>query len=205
MSTLSKFGVPISGGQRNGLLHPKQGYRFRVRFSGFGLDQLNREMTQQIVSVTRPGYSQEVITIDSYNSKAYIAGKHEWSTVEVTMRDDITNAINSAIGAQMQKQVNHYEQTSAVSGSNYKFNMSIDSLDGTNNEELESWDLEGCWISEVSQPEGDYSSSEANIISMTVRYDNALQRQGPNSNEGTTTGGDPMPNISSPRGGFSTG
>lgn len=205
MSTMSKFGVPIAGGQRNGILHPKQNYRFRVRFNNFGLNQLNREMTQNVVSATRPSYSQEITTIDAYNSRAYIAGKHEWAEIEVTLRDDITNAINSAVGEQIQKQVNHFEQTSAVSGSNYKFNMSIDSLDGTNNDEIESWDLEGCFISNVSNPEGDYASSEANLITITIRYDNALHRQGINDNDGTVVGGDPMINLPSPNGGFTIG
>lgn len=177
MSTLSKFGVPLDG-SRTAILHPKQSYRFRVRFSSFGLVQGVRELTNQVVSCTRPKLDQQIVTLDVYNSKGYIAGKHEWSTIELVIRDDITSAIASEVGAQVQKQVNHFEQTSSKAGENYKFTLNIDAMDGTNNDELESWLLEGCWISNASFPDGDYSSSDDSRINLTIRYDNALLMAG---------------------------
>lgn len=201
MADLSKFGVPVPGGERNGILHPKQQYRFRVIFKNFGENNLIREMTQNVVSVTRPAIEYSIVTLHAYNSVGYIAGKHEWATVEITLRDDINNSVISAVGAQIQKQMNHYEQTSAVAGINYKFGMEIHSLDGTNNDELESWTLDGCFISNATYPEGNYESSDPNIVTVTVRYDNATNVAGPNTNEGNTVGGNPMPNIPSPTGG----
>ena len=197
---LSKFGVPLDGNNL-GILHPKQKYRFRVTFQDFGDNNGLREMTSNVMTVTRPKVTFEEIKLDSYNSVAWIAGKHGWETVEVKLRDDITNSVLASVGAQVQKQMNMYEQTSAVAGVNYKFAMRIDSLDGTTNEELESWDLEGCYLTNVSYPEGDYSSGEVNEITLTVRYDNAINLAGPNTNDGTTVGGNPFPNAPSPTGG----
>lgn len=201
---LSKFGVPIDG-KNSGILQPKQQYRFRVLFQNFGNNNQLREMTASVISVTRPKVSFEDIKIDSYNSVAWIAGKHSWETIEVKLRDDINNAVVSAVGAQVQKQMNMYEQTSAVAGVNYKFAMRIDSLDGTTNEELESWDLEGCFLTSVTYPEGVYSSAESNEVSLTIRFDNAIELRGPNTNKGSTVGGNPFPNSPSPRGGSTTG
>lgn len=200
MADLSKFGVPLDG-TKLGILHPKQSYRFRIVFKNFGLNDLVREMTQNVVTVQRPTIEHEITTLESYVSRAYIAGKHTWNTIDITLRDDINNSVISAVGAQLQKQVNHWEQTSSVAGVNYKFGLEIHSLDGTNNEELESWELAGCFLSNVSYPEGDYASSDSQVVTLTVRYDNAINVTGPNTNGGNTISGDPMANLPSITGG----
>lgn len=205
MSDFSKFGVPISGGQRNGILHPKQSYRFRVRFVNFGVNSASRELTQSIVSVTRPSLSQTDVPIHSYNSIAYIGGKHEWDSIEIVIRDDINSVIVAEIGSQLQKQINHIEQTSAVAGINYKFGLFIDALDGTNNDELESWELSGCFITNTAYPEGNYESSDAQTVALTIRYDNAIHYMGANDNGGLAKSVDPFVNFPSPTGGASVG
>lgn len=200
MSTLTKFGVPLDG-QNLGILHPKQQYRFRVIWQNFGVFSNTRDMTANVISATRPKITYNEVELHAYNSVGWIMGKHSFDAVEVKIRDDITNSIISSIGAQVQKQMNHFEQTSAVAGVNYKFTMEIHSLDGTTNEELESWVLEGCWLTGVSYDEGNYSSGEPVTATLSIRYDNATQVSGPNTNLGTTKGGNPYPNNPSPRGG----
>jgi hypothetical protein len=199
-TTLSKFGVPI-GGVNQGILHPKQKYRFRVVWYGFGDNTGLREMTANVMTCTRPKLTYEEVKLDSYNSVAWIQGKHTFDTVEIKLRDDITNSVISSVGAQVQKQMNHFEQTSAVAGINYKFSMEIHSLDGTTADELESWVLDGCWINAATYGEGDYSSGDPQEVTLTIRYDNATNVAGPNTNNGTTVGGNPYPDIASPTGG----
>jgi hypothetical protein len=200
MANLSKFGIPLDG-SKLGILHPKQKYRFRVVWQNFGENNGLREMTQNVMTCTRPKITYEEVKLDSYNSVAWIQGKHSFEPVEIKIRDDITNAVVSSVGAQVQKQMNHFEQTSAVAGINYKFSMEIHSLDGTDNEQLESWVLDGCWITSVQYDEGDYASGEAQAVTLSIRYDNATNVSGPNTNNGTTVGGNPYPNIASPTGG----
>jgi hypothetical protein len=203
-TTLSKFGVPI-GGVNQGILHPKQKYRFRVLWYGFGDNTGLREMTANVMTCTRPKPAFEEIKLDAYNSVAWIAGKHTFDTIEIKLRDDITNSIISSIGTQVQKQMNFYEQTSAVAGINYKFSMEIHSLDGTTNEELESWVLDGCWLVSAAYSDSDYSSGDVQEVTLSIRFDNATNQAGLNTNDGTTVGGDPYPNISSPTGGTTFG
>jgi hypothetical protein len=199
-STLSKFGVPLNGAPL-GILHPKQKYRFRVTFQGLGENNGLREMTANVVTCTRPKVSYEEVKLDSYNSVAWIQGKHTFEPIEMKLRDDITNSVISSVGAQIQKQMNHFEQTSAVAGINYKFTMTIDTLDGTDNDALESWNLEGCWLTSAQYDEGDYASGDPMMVTLSIRYDNATNVAGPNTNDGTTVGGDPYPDIASPTGG----
>ena len=202
--TLSKFGVPLNGTPL-GILHPKQKYRFRVTFQNFGEGNGLTTLTSNVVSCTRPKPGFEEIKLDSYNSVAWIEGKYTFETIELKIRDDITNATISSVGAQVQKQMNFYEQTSAVAGINYKFQMTIDSLDGTDNDALESWFLEGCWITGAQYDEGEYSSGDFMVVTLTIRFDNATNIAGPNTNDGTTVGGNPYPNIASPTGGTTFG
>lgn len=195
MSNLSKFGVPLDG-EKLGMLQPKLAYRFRVLFEGFGTNNNLRELTGQVMSVNRPSITHTDIAVHSYNSIAYMSGKHEWSTIEMVVRDDITNAVSSAIGAQLQRQMNHFEQIGPVAGVNYKFDMRIQALDGTNGEALEEWELNGCFLTAATYNEYNYESGgEFMRINMTIRYDNATQIAGPNTNDGTTVGGDPFPNL----------
>ena len=201
---MAKFGVPLDGSAL-GMLQPKQKYRFRVVLQNFGENNGLREMTANVVTCTRPKVTYDEVKLDSYNSVVWIQGKHSFDPVELTVRDDITNSVISSVGAQIQKQMNHFEQTSATAGVNYKFSMQIDSLDGTTNDALESWALDGCWIQAAAYPEGDYASGDASIVTLTIRYDNATNVSGPNTNDGTTVGGDPYPDIASPTGGTTVG
>ena len=176
MATLSKFGVPIDGSTgRGGILQPKLKYRFRVRFTGFGsVGQSPLQLTQQVMNITRPKVSHEEVPIHSYNSISYMQGKHTWEAITITLRDDINNNISKLVGGQVQKQMNHFEQTSAVSGARYKFGTKIEILDGTSDTELEQWDLEGCFLQNVDYSDGDYAVSEPVQVILTVKYDNAI-------------------------------
>lgn len=198
--TTDKFGIPLNGAKL-GILQPKMQYRFRVELFDFGDGGSTLALTQNVQSCTRPQIEYEPIEVHSYVSKSYYAGKHTWSEVNLVLRDDITNAVVSKVGQQVQKQLNHFEQTSTVAGVNYKFNMQIQMLDGTNNDELEVWVLEGCFLQGVKYGDVDYTVSDYVTVELTVRYDNATHIVGPNSNDGTTVGGDPFPNNPSGTGG----
>jgi hypothetical protein len=191
--TLSKFGVPITGASGSGMLMPKMKNRFRVTLFDFGGLAETRTLTQNVQSVTRPNINNDIVTIDSYNSKSYIQGKHEWQPVELTIRDDITNGATKAVGSQLQRQLNHYQQTTPAAGSDYKFDMQIEILDGVNAGASEVWYLEGCFLSAVNYSDHDYSTAESVTIQMTVRMDNATHYQGDNDVNGRVDGGNPFP------------
>lgn len=196
MADLSKFGVPLNG-TKLGMLQPKQQFKYRVVFLGIGFDADSRIMTQQVMTATRPQVDFNPVEVHSYVSTAYVEGKPTWNTVDITLRDDISNGVISVIGQQIQKQMNFFEQTMSVAGANYKFTTEIHTLDGRNTEELEKWVLDGCFISSYQSPQGDYASSEVNQITITLRYDVATHMAGSNTNDGTTVGADPFPNTPS--------
>lgn len=178
-TTLQNFGVPLGGGAgRGGILQPKTKLRFRVRVVNFGPVAGGIELTQQVQSVGRPTVNHSPVEVHSYNSIAYFGGKPTWNSINLVVRDDVTNSVSKLVGHQEQKQMNHFVQTSALAGSNYKFQTFIETLDGGDDGVLETWFIEGCFLESVEYDSFEYSSSEVVTISMTIRYDNATQDGG---------------------------
>lgn len=173
-STLDKFGIPMGGGTgRGGIIQPKAKHKFRVRVVNFGPVAGGIELSQQVAQVGRPQFSQESHQVHAYNSVAYYAGKHSWQTITLSLRDDVTNSVTKLVSHQNQKQMNHLNQTSPLAGSNYKFQMYVETLDGGDSGVLETWCLEGCWITNTDMDTFDYSTAEPMMINLTVQFDNA--------------------------------
>jgi hypothetical protein len=178
-NSLLNFGIGLGGGQaRGGMIQPKPKHRFRVRVIGFGPVAGGLELTRQVETVGRPQVQSNAVEVHSYNSVAYYAGKAIWQPVSLTVRDDITNAVSRLVGHQEQKQLNHFTQTQALAGSNYKFEAFIETLDGGDDGVLETWHLEGCWLESIEYGEFDYKTSDPLTIQMSIRYDNATQEGG---------------------------
>ena len=184
VSSLSNFTVPLSsnqGSSSQGLLMPKLKFRFRVTLTGFGVAGTpSTELTKQVMNVTRPEISFEEIKLAVYNSTVKLAGKHSFADIKLTLRDDVSNAVSHKVAEQMQKQFDFFEQASAASGIDYKFKTIIEILDGGNGATsvgvLEIFELEGCWIKQVTYQGGDYSSAADPLdIALTICYDNAMQ------------------------------
>lgn len=194
--TRSKFGVPVTGAVGSGILMPKLKYRFRVSFlGGFGGETESRVLTQNVQNVSRPKITYEEVTIDSYNSRMYLQGKHSWEQINVVIRDDITNSVTKLVGGQIQRQLNHFQQSTPAAGSDYKFDMQIEILDGVNAGASEVWYLEGCFLTNVDYSDSDYSTNEPVTVTMQVRYDNATHYQGDNDVNGRTSAGNPFPDT----------
>lgn len=179
MTTLTKYGVPMGGGTgRGGLTQLKYSYRYRVRVIGFGPIAGGIEFSQQVQTCGRPSVSHDKITVHSYNSQAHFAGKHSWDPISISLKDDVTNSITRLVGHQMQKQLNHFEQTGYLSGINYKFTTLIEIMDGGNDVVIEAWTLEGCFVESFEFSGLDYSQSDFATIDLNISYDNATMADG---------------------------
>lgn len=181
-SSIAKMTVPVSSdgsGDAQGLLMPKLQYRFRVLFENFGVSKPTTELTKQVVSFTRPNVNFNEVPIEIYNSRVYITGKPTWESVSVTLRDDATGEVARLVGEQLQKQFDFSEQSSAASGSDYKFKLVCQILDGargvTSPNILEAWELYGCFVSQANYNELNYANNEPVTIALTIRFDNAVQ------------------------------
>jgi hypothetical protein len=160
------------------LLMPKLQFRFRALFLNFGVGGSTQELTKQVIDIARPQVSFTEIPIEIYNSRLYLAGKHEWQTTTINLRDDAGGNVAKLVGQQLQKQMDFVEQASAATGQDYKFQINYEVLDGGNGTltptVLETWELYGCFLQTVNYNTLNYGTNEPVTISLTVRFDNAV-------------------------------
>ena len=185
MATASQslFNMTVAGdnsGGNQGLLMPKLQYRFRVNFLNFGVDAAGGlSLTKQVMDCSRPNLTFDEVTLNVYNSRVYLAGKHTWSELTVNVRDDASGTVARAVGQQLQKQLDFVEQASAATGQDYKFQTNIEILDGGNGTAapvvLETWECYGCFLKTANYQTLNYATSDAVTIALTIRYDNAIQ------------------------------
>lgn len=182
IASLTNFSVPINGGDNTGMLMPKLKYRFKVTFDGLGVSADTTELTKQVVEAARPTATFPDQKIDVYNSTIHYAGKPNWGTVAVKIRDDSTGVVNKIIGEQNQKQFDFFEQSSAAAAGDYKFKMTIQMLDGGNAGNfseanvLETWECYGCYITVTTFGALAYADQGTGMtIDLTIQPDNCVQ------------------------------
>ena len=191
MSTINDIGIPGVG---NGILHPRQKNRWRITFANLGGGVDSQPLSMQAVTVTRPVISFEEVQLDRYVSRAWIAGKYTFEPMTLSFEDDVSGTAAAVIQEQLQKQqwlTGAEGQWMAASGegSLYKFVTYLDLLDG-NDQVTEKWTVEGCWLQQVDYTDLDAASSDAVLITTTLRYDHARQNIGGYAQgEGVATGG----------------
>ena len=182
MATLSQTGI---AGVGNGVLHPKHQNRWRALFVGIGgagsgsTSSGANDLSMQVITFNRPSLSFEEVQLDRYNSRVYVAGKHTFEPLQLTLEDDVTNRATKQIQSQLEAQQRligasgPWLNTEATAFT-YKFGTQLDMLDGNENV-LESWLYEGCYISNVEYGSLDYSTGEKVVISLTLRFDHTRQ------------------------------
>ncbi len=163
-------------------MHPSLRHHFRLTFLNIGKlipGANSRNLTMQVTTCQLPNLTFEDIAINRYNSTAYIAGKHTWEAISVTVEDDITKLATQVIEAQLETQqrlvgsdLDGRWLNTAATGSDYKFGARIDQLDGDEGV-VSYWLLEGCWITNVEFGDRDYATAEAATITMSMRFDHA--------------------------------
>jgi len=176
MANINDMGIPGVG---NGILQPKLKYKWSVTFAGLGGGTDSQPLSMQVVTFDRPSLSFTEVELHRYNSRAWIAGKHSWESIKLSLEDDISGTATQVLQNQLQVQqwlvgAQGPWLASAAEGSQYKFVTYLSMLDG-NEEALELWTMEGCWLQSVNWDGLDYSSSDAIKIQVTLRFDNARQ------------------------------
>ena len=169
-----------NAGGNQGLLMPKLQFRFRLNFLNFGLGSTaGLALTKQVIDCSRPNVQFQEITLPVYNSTLYLAGKHQWQTLSVNIRDDASGSVSKAVGQQIQKQLDFVEQASAATGQDYKFQLNMEVLDGGNGTAapvvLETWEIYGCFIQTANYNTLNYGTNDVATIALTIRFDNAIQ------------------------------
>lgn len=177
MASISEAGIYGVG---TGILHPKHRNRWNVIFVGLGRNTGNPiDLSMQTKSLNLPSVQFEEVKLDRYNSVAYVAGKHTFDPLNLSVEDDVTNRATTAIRTQFEAQQRLIGASgpwlnTEATASTYKFKLLINSLDG-NETILETWVCQGCWFSANNWGEIDYADGTQRVMQLTIRYDHAYQ------------------------------
>lgn len=172
MAILTNMSVPTQDGN-NLTLMPKLQNRFRVLFN---FSNNTSVVTGNVKSIVRPTLSFDEVTVDVYNSRIKMPGKHIWNDIEIVLRDDVSSEAIKSLENQVNRQIDMATQSAQRAASAFKFTTYIDTLDGTNGQEpfvLDRWELVGSYIQSINYGNNDYSSSDTVDITVTLRYDSA--------------------------------
>jgi hypothetical protein len=143
---------------------PKKKNRFILRFpSELGINEWFVETTN------RPKITIGSIDIPFLNTKRYVAGKYEWGTIGVTLRDPIGP---SAAQAMMEWVRLHAESVTGRMGyaAGYKKDIELEMLDPTG-VVIEKWSLIQCFLTDVDFGSLGYSDDALANITLTLRPD----------------------------------
>lgn len=186
MATINDFGIPEV---ITGILQPKLRNRWRATFANMGGGSDSQPVSAQVITFARPSLTFDQVELHRYNSVAYVAGKHSWETLHMSLEDDISGTASGVIQNQLQSQqfligAEGQWLAAASEGSLYKFVTYLDMLDG-GEEVVERWTYEGCWIMNSNYGDLDYASTNESVkIELEIRFDHARQ-----SNLGDYSGG----------------
>lgn len=201
MATIHDMGIDV---RNTGIYHPKHKNRWKATFTGLGGSRIlpnpaaaissagiSNAVTMQVTKMARPSLSWEKNTLHRYNSIAYVAAKHSWEPISISLEDDVNSRASLAIQNQVEKQQlliggsggvaiggaiqgsPNFLQPAAVA-SEYKFACELAMLDG-GDQILETWVLQGCWLEKVAYGDVDYSEGGQVMIELSLSYDHAYQ------------------------------
>lgn len=203
MATLRDIGLGISPGTE--ILQPMLKNRYKVEFIGIHdfdggpATQSKTDLTIQVITTDLPKVSFEEITLDRYNSRAYIGGKHTFEAINMVFEADVGGRVYRAVRGQLESQqrlignTSNYAMGTRRTAGEYKFATKIMHLDGgwsgEGTDVLHSWILEGCWFQQLDFGDMDYAANETVKVTATVRFDHARLDIAPTSGAISSNGG----------------
>ncbi len=144
---------------------PKLQHQFQVYFDGIP--------SFMVKSATVPGFTDDIIKLDHINTYRKIAGKREWSDIDMTLYDPITPSGAQAVMEWARLQ---YESVTGRAGYSdmYKKDIVINHL-GPVGDIVGEWILKGAFIQSSNFGDLDWSTGDQIVeISMTLTVDYAV-------------------------------
>lgn len=128
-------------------------------------NNISNILGRQVKSISRPALTINPQTITIKGIKQHKISTLDYSEISISFDDDdkslVTKALYNQIYRQLGKDVEGFEQS--------KFNIGVKAFDSENNV-LEEFELKTCFITNITHSESIYSSSENNVITITVKY-----------------------------------
>jgi hypothetical protein len=124
-------------------------------------------------AASKPSFTQTPVVIDHVNVQRKFKGKTEWQDMTITLQDPVDPISAAAVHDWL---LLHHEAVTGIDGyaDDYKRELQLDQL-GPDGDVLETWILNGAFISAGNFGDLDWSSNEVVTIELTITYDYAEQ------------------------------
>lgn len=131
--------------------------------------ELNGIPAYLIKASGKPTITNTAVELDMINVKRYVAGKHSWDTITMTLYDAI---VPSGAQAVMEWVRLHHESATGRDGysSFYKKEIRLHQLSPLG-EVIEEWILKGAFITSAGFGTFDWTSDAVQEIELTIQYD----------------------------------
>jgi hypothetical protein len=146
--------------------------RFYVTFYNLP-ENISNVLGRQVSIITRPDISFDVIKISHRRNTYNDFGKVELQPINITFKDDEQSIVSMFLYAQiMRQQSKHVDVFGKIEkGMQYKFGIKVDFLDAMD-KVTESYDLQDCFITNITHSEPTTGDDDLADISVTVEFDN---------------------------------
>lgn len=145
--------------------------KHRWRFQTAG-NTVTQEDFIWLKSAARPSFKFEPAEVHHDQEVTYYAGKQTWDTIPLQFYDNNDPRDISSTVYQWLNTVSNIDTAVAQLPSAYKKDVELELIDNTGEAE-ESWTLFGAFPLEINWEALDYTSSEIQLVSVTLRYDRA--------------------------------
>ncbi len=192
--SVNKYGVPVSdqNDDRYPTVQPKFKNRFRVFFYNFAdsgtslsdisssgvlqIDKDNVALMGNVVSFNKPTVTFTQTEVRSFIGKGHVSGRPNWENLNITLRDDVKNAVIGFVAKQTYLQQQKYMPHSAGFGRNFTFSIMLEVMDGrVGHTGLERWLFSGCSINTANFGDLSYEmDTEIQKIDLSIMFNNVL-------------------------------
>lgn len=143
---------------------PKRKYRWILELDG--IDAFTCESAQ------RPTWEDNAVEIHYINDIRYVAGKRQWGTFDLVLKDPIAPSEAQKV-VQWMRLVHDDPTARQGYAEMYKKDFSLKMLDGPGNV-VEKWNILGAFPVSVDFGDLNYSDDEVATISVTLRPDKCM-------------------------------
>lgn len=127
-----------------------------------------------VASSSVPHFSQNPIEVRRGNTTVKYAGVMSFPSGSIQCYDFIGAETKDILMAWQAKSGNPLDQTVGLQNE-YKYTATlVEYRPDYSGGPVRTWKLEGCWISEISEPEYSVDSNDSRRISVTIQYDRAV-------------------------------
>ena len=125
-----------------------------------------------VSSASVPHFQQNPIEVRRGNTAIKYAGTLSWSSGQLTCYDFIGAETKDILMAWQAKSGNPLYQTVGQQAE-YKVDATLVEYTPDYSERVRVWKLDGCWISNITEPEFSQDANGARQIQVTIEYDRA--------------------------------